>query len=195
MSGQSGWSSKVNQTRPTRNEVPQRPSGSPAQVDLEVAIVAECEAWESIDGVEAVIAKAARTAFRAATFQEPKPSGLLQATVTVALLSDADIRSLNKQFRGKDTATNVLSFPSAAFDVFKDGRAQPLGDIALAYETMAGEARDSGIALLDHVRHLVVHGVLHLLGYDHETDADAARMEALETRVLAGMGVADPYVS
>ena len=66
-------------------------------------------------------------------------------------------------------------------------------DIALAYETVAGEARDSGIALLDHVRHLVVHGILHLLGYDHETGADAERMEALETRVLAGLGVADPY--
>ena len=73
------------------------------------------------------------------------------------------------------------------------GSLKELGDIALAYETVAGEAREGGMAMLDHVRHLVVHGVLHLLGFDHETDADAERMEALETQVLNSLGVADPY--
>ena len=159
-----------------------------AEGEIDVAVVVECAQWETVPGLEAAIAEAARHAFRVGDM--PNGQG---ATATVALLSDADVRALNAQFRGKDKATNVLSFPLAPLAAIVPGAIRGLGDIALAYETVAGEARDSGIALLDHVRHLVVHGILHLLGYDHQTGADAERMEALETRVLAGLGVADPY--
>ncbi len=106
-------------------------------------------------------------------------------TVTFALGDDALLRQLNRDFRGKDRSTNVLSFPG--------GETGTLGDVALAFETCAREARAQRKDLGAHVRHLVVHGTLHLLGYDHETDADAFAMEARERRVLRRLGVPDPY--
>ena len=134
--------------------------------------------------------------------------------VSLCLADDAALRGLNLRWRGLDKSTNVLSFPSAV-DAVPDrvGRAQRarlhLGDIVLAYETLAREAEDLDIALAfetlereaaelafplaDHYRHLLAHGFLHLIGYDHETDAEAERMEALETRILTRLGVGDPY--
>jgi probable rRNA maturation factor len=111
--------------------------------------------------------------------------------VSLRLADDALLRSLNLRWRGVDKPTNVLSFPSAP-----PGRlVEPLslGDIALAYETLAREASELGVPLADHYRHLVAHGFLHLIGYDHETDREAERMEALETRIMARLGAADPY--
>ncbi len=133
------------------------------------------------------------------------------ADVSLCLADDAALRALNSRWRGVDKPTNVLSFPSAV-DAVADrvGRAPKgvrkdprlttgygarlhLGDIALAYETLAREAGDLGVPLADHYRHLIAHGFLHLIGYDHKTDAEAERMEALETRILARLGAADPY--
>ena len=110
--------------------------------------------------------------------------------VSLRLADDAELRALNLRWRGVDRPTNVLSFPSAP-----GGLAQsvPLGDIALAYETLAREADELGAPLADHYRHLVAHGFLHLIGYDHETDEEAERMEALEARIMARLGAADPY--
>jgi probable rRNA maturation factor len=113
-----------------------------------------------------------------------------EGEVSLCLADDAALRALNLSWRGIDKPTNVLSFPSAAD---RPGEAATLGDIALAYETLAREADDLGVSLADHYRHLLVHGFLHLIGYDHETDAEAERMEALETKILARLGVADPY--
>ncbi len=131
--------------------------------------------------------------------------------VSLRLADDATLRALNARWRGIDKPTNVLSFPSAgpafpsagpafpsAGPAFPAARSGPLGDaslgdIALAYETLAREAEDLGVPLADHYRHLVAHGFLHLIGYDHETDAEAERMEALETRILKRLGAADPY--
>jgi probable rRNA maturation factor len=110
--------------------------------------------------------------------------------VSLCLADDSALRALNLSWRGIDKPTNVLSFPAAPG---RPGEARTLGDIALAYETLAREAEDLGVSLADHYRHLLVHGFLHLIGYDHETDADAERMEALEARILARLGVADPY--
>jgi probable rRNA maturation factor len=110
--------------------------------------------------------------------------------VSLCLADDAALRALNLSWRGIDKPTNVLSFPAAPG---RPGEAPALGDIALAYETLAREAEDLGVSLADHYRHLLVHGFLHLIGYDHETDAEAERMEALETKILARLGVADPY--
>ena len=112
--------------------------------------------------------------------------------MSLCLADDAALRALNLRWRGIDKPTNVLSFPAAAARSLA-GIATTLGDIALAYETLAREAEDLGVPLADHYRHLLAHGFLHLIGYDHETDAEAERMEALETRILARLGAADPY--
>ena len=113
------------------------------------------------------------------------------AEVSLLLADDAEVRALNARWRGQDKPTNVLSFPAAPPD--RLAQSPTLGDIALAFETLAREAEASGVPLANHYRHLVAHGFLHLIGYDHQTDEEAERMEALERRVLARLGVADPY--
>ena len=113
------------------------------------------------------------------------------AEVSLLLADDAELQALNARWRGIDKPTNVLSFPAAPPDRLAD--APTLGDIALAFETLAREAEEGGIPLRDRYRHLVAHGFLHLIGYDHGTDGEAERMEALEKRVLARFGVSDPY--
>ncbi|MGH6785553.1 MAG: rRNA maturation RNase YbeY [Novosphingobium sp.] len=114
------------------------------------------------------------------------------------LADDAEVQTLNRQWRSKDKPTNVLSFPmidrAALLALGADGPEEMLGDLALALETCTREAADKGIPVETHAAHLIVHGLLHLAGYDHETsDADAAAMEALETKALALLGIADPY--
>ncbi|MEI7931432.1 MAG: rRNA maturation RNase YbeY [Alphaproteobacteria bacterium] len=107
--------------------------------------------------------------------------------IAILLTDDAALRNLNSRFLGKDKPTNVLSFPAG------DGMAGHLGDIALAFGVCAAEAAEQGKPLAHHLQHLVAHGVLHLIGYDHISDADAEVMEDLERRVLAGLGIPDPY--
>ncbi|WPZ02715.1 rRNA maturation RNase YbeY [Blastomonas marina] len=112
--------------------------------------------------------------------------------------TDSRVHELNKEWRGKDKPTNVLSFPMLTADEFEslapDGPPEMFGDLALAYETCAREAAEKAIPIEDHTAHLIVHGMLHLAGYDHETsDEDAEEMEALEVKILARLGVADPY--
>ena len=133
--------------------------------------------------------------------------GLPVAGFSISLMGcdDARIAVLNADFRGKSTATNVLSWPSEERGPEFVGEApelpdpgdpddpDPLGDIAIAWETCAREAEAQGKPMTDHVTHLIVHGILHLLGYDHIEDEDAALMEALEVRILASLGVSDPY--
>jgi len=109
--------------------------------------------------------------------------------VTILLTDDDSVRELNARFRGKDYATNVLSFPAP------QNPEGLLGDIALAYGVCAREAAEQGKPLAHHLQHLVAHGVLHLVGYDHETDAEAEQMEGLERVILAGLGVPDPYAA
>lgn len=108
------------------------------------------------------------------------------ATLTVLLTDDGRVRQLNRDYRGKAKPTNVLSFPSSAPDY--------LGDIAISYGVTAQEAETGKLPLLHHVLHLTVHGVLHLLGYDHESPKDAALMEALEAEILATMDIPNPYL-
>lgn len=114
-----------------------------------------------------------------------------EAELSLLLTDDAHIRVLNKQWRDQDKPTNVLSFPSADED---DDEPGPLiGDVIVAYETTAREAAEEGKSFEDHFTHLLVHGLLHLFGYDHIEDDEAEEMEAFETEILAGLGVADPY--
>lgn len=112
--------------------------------------------------------------------------------VHVLFSSDAEVRLLNRDFRGKDTSTNVLSFPSSPMPL-PDSEMPHLGDIVLAFETVKAEADEQKKPLLHHACHLIVHGALHLLGYDHDSDAQAEAMEARERQVLAGLGIPDPY--
>jgi probable rRNA maturation factor len=143
---------------------------------IEVEI--EDEAWATVPDVEATVRAAAESAL---------VSGGMDGDVTVLLTDDASIAQLNAQFRGKPSPTNVLSFPAAP-------TAHPhLGDIALAYGVCAREAGEQGKALSDHLTHLVVHGVLHLIGYDHMAEAEAEAMEQTEREILRRFGIADPY--
>lgn len=112
---------------------------------------------------------------------------------TVVLSSDAVVRDLNRTYRQQDKPTNVLSFPAPELPADVPSDRKMLGDIVLAAETVAQEAQALAISPVHHLQHLVVHGLLHLLGYDHLTDAQAAEMETLESRLLARIGVADPY--
>lgn len=112
-----------------------------------------------------------------------------EGSVTLLLTDDQSVRELNLRFRQKDSATNVLSFPAP------QNPERHLGDVALAYGACAREAVEQGKPLGHHLQHLVAHGVLHLVGYDHETDAEAEQMEGLERVILAGLGVPDPYAA
>ena len=123
---------------------------------------------------------------------------LVPIEISIRLTTDTEVHTLNKQYRQQDKPTNVLSFPMVQPDLIHtlantdDGEVL-LGDIVLAYETCAREAVERGVAVEDHATHLIVHGVLHLLGYDHMTDADAEAMEAIEKTVMATLGLHDPY--
>jgi probable rRNA maturation factor len=115
-------------------------------------------------------------------------------SVNVLFTSDAEMRILNRDFRGKDAATNVLSFPASPMTTL-DGSETHLGDIALAFETIEREANEQGKPLLHHVSHLIVHGTLHLLGYDHDSEEAADAMEQRERNILATLGIPDPYLT
>jgi len=147
-------------------------------IDVEI----EDQAWSSaLPDVEALVERAAEAALD--TLSQAEQGG----AVTILLTDDDSVADLNTRFRGKPTSTNVLSFPAAH-------SAYPhLGDVALAYGVCAAEADTQGKRLADHLTHLVVHGVLHLLGYDHEAEADAEVMEQMECEILRRFGVADPY--
>jgi probable rRNA maturation factor len=146
--------------------------------------------WEStLPEVETVVRRAAGSTWKA----ERDGAVADGAEVSVALADDAMMHKLNRDYRGKDMPTNVLAFP--AEDSGAAGRARLLGDVVLAFETVQREAAERSKPLADHVSHLVVHGMLHLLGCDHETDAHAAAMEALEIAILNGLGVANPYAA
>ncbi|QYC09898.1 rRNA maturation RNase YbeY [Brevundimonas nasdae] len=144
-----------------------------------IEIEVEADDWAAaLPEVEAVVERAATAAL-----------GRIEGDVVVLLTDDAAVRDLNGRFRDKDKPTNVLSFP------VPESAAPHLGDIVLAYGVCADEAVAQKKTLADHLSHLVVHGVLHLLGRDHEDDAEAEEMEAEEREILAGIGVADPYAA
>lgn len=166
------------------------PSSKLATMDLEIDIEAP---WPSTFDWDGLAARAAEVAGQIAPeLAQPR------LTASVLFTSNEDIRALNAEWRGKNKPTNVLSFPmlerSDLLDLAPNGPPEMLGDIALAFETCAREADEKAIAIEHHAAHLIVHGLLHLAGYDHEiSDEDAEAMEALETKALAVMGLADPY--
>ena len=162
---------------------------------LEVAVEAD-EEWDSSRSWEDLALKAARAAIAESAY--PKlVDGDRAIEISVTLTGDDQVRALNAQWRGKDRPTNVLSFPMAdERDLGRATLAGPellLGDIILAHGVCKAEAADKGIGVEQHASHLLVHGTLHLLGYDHHEDSDADDMEAREVRALARLGIPNPY--
>jgi probable rRNA maturation factor len=147
-------------------------------IDIEI----EDPAWTTaLSEAEALTRLAAEAALRS--------EGVAEGGVTLLLTDDAAVQDLNARFRQQDKPTNVLSFPAP------ENPEGHLGDVALAYGVCAREAQEQGKPLAHHLQHLVAHGVLHLLGYDHMNDAEADEMESLERGVLAGLGIPDPYLA
>lgn len=145
---------------------------------MSITLVIQDKRWERLKGLSSRIRRAVKAALAEAGADDA-------AELTVMLTTDKRIQKLNAEFRRKDKPTNVLSFPSGLEDY--------LGDIAIAYGVTAREAKDSKKTLLDHTTHLTVHGVLHLLGYDHVSARQAKVMEPMETRILKTLKIADPY--
>jgi probable rRNA maturation factor len=185
--------------------------GTPFPVEIDV--ITEVPAWrKAVRDVEAVCDRAAVAALTAG-LPDSALGGLLAAghrfEVCVALEDDASVRALNHGFRNQDKPTNVLAFaaledengcvlaPSATAvnDDDEDDEPTFLGDVVIALETTRDEAARDAKPLADHLTHLVVHGVLHLLGHDHQDEDEAQRMEDLETRILAGLGIRDPHTA
>ena len=162
---------------------------------LRIELIEEAGDWAGLDAGR-----------RIGAIAEAVSGHLVGASGTVALVlaDDELVQDLNRRFRGKDTPTNVLSFPGDDMPMPGLSPADPhlgdtalgdtaLGDVVLAAETVQREARGDGKSIGDHFSHLAVHGILHLLGYDHESAEDAEEMESLETAILADLGIADPY--
>lgn len=161
-----------------------------------IAVAVAADGWRaefaSSPTLESIVVETTRAALA-------KAGPSYSVEISVRLVDDDEIRNLNRTYRDRDSATNVLSFALAGDDAELAPAAPPegapklLGDIVVAYETCASEAAEQKKSLADHLRHMVVHGVLHLLGYDHQTDGDATHMEALEREILSRLGVPDPY--
>jgi probable rRNA maturation factor len=158
---------------------PARRGGAPdIDVDLQSTL------WQAEPEAEATV----RAAIAAAALRVPAAG-----EVSVLLTDDAAVQALNRDWRGIDKPTNVLSFPAAAPKAA--GAPRLLGDIAIAFETLEHEAKAEKKPFLHHLAHLAVHGYLHLLGYDHQTDSEAEAMEALEREILAAMRIPNPYAA
>lgn len=155
------------------------PEGASPLPEIDIRI--EAPGWASLPDAGAIVRRAVEAVL--ADYESDECGA-----VAVLLTGDAEIRRLNRDFRAKDKPTNVLSFPAAEVP-----GETILGDIALAYETCTREAEEEGKSVTDHLAHLVVHGVLHLLGFDHENPGEAEEMEAEEIAILARLGIADPY--
>jgi probable rRNA maturation factor len=193
--GDRSTSPSLAEPAPADPEPPQR---------LALTILAEAGDWSAFTGRDAAIRAAAD-----ALAGHPRCESAHAAEACVVLADDALVQSLNRSYRGKDTPTNVLSFPfqappgGRAPDDVDDGIAtamtgpepRQLGDVVLAAETVAREASAQAVPPVHHLQHLVVHGLLHLMGFDHETDAQAEVMEGLEVEILMSLGIGNPYAA
>ena len=170
----------------THSPAPPRKRGREKNGSIDVLV--QSRKWKAEPAAAATVRKAIRAAATAASTP--------RAELAIVLTDDSAIHALNRDWRGHDAPTNVLSFPAkrqALPHARKPAPPVPLGDIIIAFETAAKEAKADGKPLRDHLAHLAVHGFLHLIGYDHGKDRDAKKMESLEIEILAGLGVPDPY--
>lgn len=162
---------------------PRRPSRTPP-VAIEVLV-------EAGDWPGRAVLKTLATRVVGAAIAATRPALAEGSELSLVFTDDAHIRTLNHRFRGLDRATNVLSFPAPTAE--NGGFGPLLGDIVLAFETLEREAEAGGLTLRAHLSHLILHGFLHILGYDHQEETTASAMERLETAILDGLGIADPY--
>ena len=151
-----------------------------AQVDVQ--FVTDDESNPAADEIATWVERAVHAAGR-----------LTALEVSVRVVDAGEMQALNREFRGQDKPTNVLSFPAGEFEGLPDDAAAPLGDIVICATVVAREAGEQGKVDSDHWAHMIVHGTLHLLGFDHETDAEAVEMEGLETQIMMDHGLANPY--
>jgi probable rRNA maturation factor len=171
-------------------------SEEPPSTSVDITVITDDPAWvQVLEQCEDLAYRAARTAVQQLGCEAGVPAAAAGSELSVVLSSDRLVRRLNRDYRGRDEPTNVLSFAEL------DGPANAapsgphlLGDVVLARETVVREAGEQGKRAADHLAHLVVHGVLHLLGHDHENRRDAEVMEALEREILGRLGIADPYL-
>lgn len=161
-----------------------------------IEIIFETNSWEDAEpGIESVILSAALAAYAAGRDALPVLEKAADISVTVICTDDSAMHELNRSHRGKDNPTNVLSFPMVTADEdIPAGVPVLLGDVILGFETMCREAGEQEKPLVAHTAHLVVHGILHLLGYDHMEDGEAEKMEHLESDILMRLGYANPYL-
>ena len=157
-------------------------------VSIVVDIAVEAEAWGEEEALRPLVERTLAVAAAVGRFDLPR-----HVEVSLLLTDDARIQVLNRIWRQKDKPTNVLSFPAGLEEDTGDDQPLLVGDIVIARETVVAEAGGEGKTVEAHLCHLLVHGFLHLLGYDHEIDAEAEEMEALETEILTKLGIADPY--
>ncbi len=155
---------------------------------LQADIAIECESWSELGDLDQIVNAALLAAAKEADIK------LLDgAEISLLFCDDLRMREINHEWRGFDKPTNVLSFPAVPVDRLES--APLLGDIAIAFETVLRESQEEEKSLRDHTSHMVVHGMLHLLGYDHETDEEAEEMEGIERAALARLNIADPYAA
>ena len=152
---------------------------------MTVTVAVESDAWASLPDLEEFAQRAALAALAATDAAEGE--------LDLLFADDAAVAALNAKWRGKIGPTNVLSFPAPGDLPVPNGEERPLGDVVLAHGVVAREAAEQGKTFREHATHLIVHGVLHLLGYDHESEAEAGRMERIEIEILKGLGIPDPY--
>lgn len=152
---------------------------------MKVSIEVEDSAWDAVPGLEELTRDAVAAALADADAADSE--------TVILFTDDIAMAGLNAEWRGKNSPTNVLSFPTPPDMVIPEGEPRPLGDIVLASGVVAREALEQGKSLRDHTAHLIVHGVLHLLGHDHVDETQAAEMERLETGILKGLGISNPY--
>jgi probable rRNA maturation factor len=166
----------------SRGASPHRAGSVGTNVRIEVAV--EAPVWDALPDLEALAHRVVGQCVAVSGVKLAKGCEL-----SLAFCDDLAIQALNARWRGKDKPTNVLSFPTPG----ALGKKPLLGDIVIAYETVAREAQSEGKSLADHTAHMIFHGFLHLIGYDHETPAEAEEMETLERRIAQALGIKDPY--
>ena len=151
-------------------------------MNVDVQIVSNASGIPSADAIGQWVERAVSTAAAGS-----------DAEVSVRIVDEDEMQTLNRDYRDQDKPTNVLSFPAGGVDGLPPGVTPPLGDIVVCAAVVAREAEEQGKTLNDHWGHMLVHGALHLLGHDHMTTSEASAMESLERKILAGLGIADPY--